>query len=57
LSGCTRFTVQPKVDSEGKLPDSQTFDELQLSVIETSVVEEGSKLTGGPSKFEDEGRR
>jgi hypothetical protein len=38
INGCTRITVQPKVDKQGKLPDSQTFDELQLSVISKKII-------------------
>lgn len=56
LNGCTRITVQPKVDKEGKLPESCTFDEPQLLIIRPQVVKEGHHDTGGPSKFEDEGR-
>lgn len=56
LNGCTRITVQPEVDKEGKLPDSNTFDEPQLLVLKLEKVKEGRHETGGPSKYEDEGR-
>ena len=56
LNGCTRITVQPKVDKEGKLPESCTFDEPQLLVMKFEKVKEGHHNNGGPSKFEDEGR-
>lgn len=40
LKGCTRVTVQPPVSEKepGKLPDSITFDEAQLEILEASVV-------------------
>lgn len=58
LNGCHRISVQPPVDKDGKLPDTQSFDEPQLVVVEKSVtVEEESKNTGGPEKYMDEGRR
>lgn len=51
LNGCTRFSVQPRVDKEGKLPDIQTFDEPSLAKKVEKVVEEGPKNTGGPEKY------
>lgn len=50
LNGCDRFTVQPPVGKDGKLPDEMTFDEPQLKVLKSAVVEMGSKLTGGPER-------
>ena len=55
LHGCTRVTLQPPMDKDGKLPESQTFDEPSLEIIE-KVVERGSTKTGGPSKYEDNNR-
>lgn len=55
LNGCNRITVQPVIDKDGKLPDSQTFDEPQLEEIET-VVPEGDRSTGGPEKYSDNRR-
>lgn len=34
LNGCVQFEVQPKIDKEGKIPDSCHIDEQQLEVIE-----------------------
>jgi hypothetical protein len=52
INGCTRITVQPKVDKDGKLPETQTFDEPQL--IETSDKRiTGKNNTGGPEKYSD----
>jgi len=57
LNRCDRVTVQPAyISKEGKLPGSCTFDEPQLKVLKAKVVAQGSKLTGGPDKFIDEGR-
>ena len=36
LAGYVRFTVQPPVDMEGRLPGAETFDGPQLQVIGTS---------------------
>lgn len=33
LNGCDRYSVQPKIDKEGKLPEHQTFDAIQLEVL------------------------
>ena len=52
LNGCTRITIQPPVDKDGKLPESQTFDEPQLEAIGTAVPD-GDKSTGGPEKYSD----
>lgn len=51
LNGCDRISIQPKIDKEGKLPESQSFDEPQLEVIQKETVEQGSKKTGGPEKY------
>lgn len=56
LYGCTRFSVQGSVDKDGKLPDSVSFDDYQLEVLEEGVVkpnvpvQQRAKLkeTGGP---------
>lgn len=58
LNGCTRFTVQPKVDKDGKLPDTATFDLPQLEVVnvDAAVNEPKEGRTGGPCKYEDEQR-
>lgn len=56
LNGCNRITVQPAIDKEKRLPDSATFDEPQLEIITKKKIKQGSKLTGGPSKYIDEGR-
>lgn len=52
LNGCTRVTVQPVVDKDGKLPDTATFDEPQLVVIADKMYD-GKNDTGGPEKYPD----
>lgn len=47
LHGCARITVQPEgLTKEGKLFDTQAFDEPQLEVIKNKI-KEGNHLTGG----------
>lgn len=41
LTGCTQYQLQPKIDKDGKVPDSVWFDENRLSANATS--------TGGPA--------
>lgn len=55
LAGCTRITIQPKIDKEGKLPPVETFDELNLEIIEQSKINhpEEAYNTGGPEKWSD----
>lgn len=51
IHGCIRINVQPAVDSEGKLPESVSFDEPQLEVITAAQVGENKKAIkdpGGP---------
>lgn len=52
LNGCTRITVQPKIDNDGKLPASETFDEPQLEIISSNKIN-GKNDTGGPEKYSD----
>ena len=51
LDGCTRLTVQPKVGSDGKLPNTATFDAPQLVVHKTGEIKIGDTKTGGPEKY------
>ena len=54
LNGCDRISVQPAIDKDGKLPDPESFDEMQLEVTREEVVkEEREKDTGGPEKYPD----
>lgn len=48
LQGCVRLSVQPeKLDKEGKVKESVTFDELQLEMVKQRV-HNGRQETGGP---------
>ncbi len=55
LHGCVRISVQPVVRDDGKLPDTASFDEPQLVVIEASQEkpQPQSQRTGGPEKYPD----
>ena len=57
LSGCERITVQPKYNKKDqKLPETETFDILQIQILKSKTVPQGSKKTGGPEKYSDKGR-
>jgi hypothetical protein len=47
INGCVRYSVQDKIDKEGKLPEEKWFDEGQLVVVGKGVALE-TKQTGGP---------
>lgn len=47
LNGCWRYTLQPALDKDGKMPDTLGFDELQLTLVE-ETAHIPSKNTGGP---------
>ena len=56
LNGCTRVSIQPPVDKDGKLPDALSFDEPQVEVIKPKKAKEDNHKTGGPAKFSDKRR-
>ena len=45
LYGCERVSLQPPVDKDGKVPEAEYFDELQLREIKPD------KVLGGPQKM------
>lgn len=47
LSGCDRVSVTPKVNKDGKMGDSCSFDEPELEVIKKNRVKNPSKRVGG----------
>lgn len=53
LAGCIRYTVQPEVDKDGKLPETQTFDDPQLKVIKEKKIKakKDEERPGGPMPF------
>lgn len=61
LHGCERISVQPKIDKQGKLPESRTFDEPQLMIIKNNLAKRGKGDRGGPAPYmpkpRPEGRR
>ena len=48
INGCARIVVQPKVDKDGKVPDSQHIDEPQLEVTGPGTYKRETEKTGGP---------
>ena len=52
LNGCDRISVQPVIDKEGKLPNTQTFDEPQLSTVKKKIIKrDPKKPRGGPERY------
>lgn len=54
LNGCVRYSVQPEIDKEGKLPLIETFDDMQLVVLKIRpviTVTVKKDKTGGPEKY------
>lgn len=47
LTGCERYSVQPAVGKDGKLPDIQAFDEVMLDVVKPAKPMP-PVTTGGP---------
>ena len=52
INGCERITLQPEIDKDGKLPQTETFDSPQLKEIEITTIKQNN-LTGGPEKYSD----
>lgn len=53
LNGCTRCTIQPPVDKNGKLPSTECFDFPNLELVVETVVKRGPVDVGGPEKYPD----
>lgn len=47
INGCFRYTLQPHVDKDGKLPEPESFDEMELELIGVNKHKRQTK-TGGP---------
>lgn len=47
MYGCRRLSVQPKELKDGSVREAETFDELQLEVVEPTEPREPA-TTGGP---------
>lgn len=48
LNGCDRIGIQPKVGADGKIPDTVWFDEPQVAIVQSGVVQVKRRDTGGP---------
>jgi|GEM_PF-1018416 len=68
LEGCTRYSLQPQVGDDGKVPDIASFDEPSLEPLEvvyTPQVAPSSEQpwhqklfrSGGPDKYADDRRQ
>lgn len=54
LHGCARLTIEPtKVKEDGSLPDSLSFDEPRVELVEAEPVrvsrDSSDRRTGGPN--------
>lgn len=47
MNGCTRVSVQPPCGEDGKLPESQAFDEPNLEVIGATARKNADARVGG----------
>lgn len=53
MTGCDRYSVQPNVTADSKLPDPVTFDGPMLVVVSESPGKEvkSDKTKGGPEQY------
>jgi hypothetical protein len=51
ISGCNQVLLAPPVDSEGKLRDSQWFDEQRLDEQDAEPIVLDNSMTPGPDKM------
>ena len=51
MYGVDRYCIQPKVDKDGKIPESSMIDEPQLEIVKTGQIKKQKSKTGGPSSF------
>lgn len=51
LNGCSRWSVQPEVAKDKKLPEAATFDEPNLKVVKKKKINVGRRDTGGPERY------
>lgn len=53
ISGCNTYGLKPKVDKDGKLPQSEYFDENTIEITDKKVLELGTTVDnkiGGPQE-------
>jgi len=48
INGCNKYSLQPPVDKEGKVPVSYWFDELNIEILELPKIKDKKVATGGP---------
>lgn len=48
ISGCTRVGLQAPVGKDGKVPDTQHFDEPMLEVVKAAKIKSATTDRGGP---------
>jgi len=60
LYGCSRISIQPPIDENGKPQEIVSFDEPQLRVVTKNKIQFENELeekrTGGPEKYTDSGK-
>ncbi len=49
INGCVKYSVQPKIDKDGKMPDSIWIDEQELEITKKAAKKK-TKPKGGPVK-------
>lgn len=51
LNGCTRIMIEPtKLGDDGKVLESQWFDDVQVEVVKKDAFTKGKKKVGGPPR-------
>ncbi len=43
LNGCVRFIVQPKINKDGKVPDSEWVDSQQIKILEKKAFQKSKE--------------
>jgi len=43
LNGCVRFIVQPKINKDGKVPESEWVDSQQIEILEKKAFQKSKK--------------
>ena len=48
VSGCIQYCIQPPIDKDGKLVESNYFDEGRIEIVSSEKIEAGVDPPGGP---------
>jgi hypothetical protein len=52
LSGCDRYTIQPRINDKDEMTEAHTFDEPQLVVLKKKKVKtDKNEKPGGPAPY------